>query len=157
MFSTSFHDSLRYIVVCLTIHHTIKAVETIIDTGAIYTCYMAHSIDPEMTESDVSDHIHKDFGGFVDGKNRVVRFYQYPLKQFTIGNIDMGAQNVWITFDKRISDNVLGMDILQSIDFLQFRDTGRISFFQNKAELAEYVANIQRESEATASPGRGER
>ncbi len=143
MFSTSFQDSLRYIVVCITNSRVISLVDTIVDTGAIYTCYMAHSIDIELTEADLQENEHRDFGGFVDGKNRMVRFYQYHLKQFTIGNIDMGAQDIWVTFDKRISDNVLGMDILQAVDFLQFRNTGKISFFQNEAELSDYVANTR--------------
>lgn len=29
----------------------------------------------------------------------------------------MGEQNIWITFDKRVTDTVLGMDILQQIIF----------------------------------------
>ena len=139
MFSTSFQGSLRYIVVCIANSRIVKLIDTIVDTGAVYTCYMAHTIDPELTEEDFKGNNYKDFGGFVDGKNRMVRFYQYHLKQFTIGNIDMGEQDIWITFDKRISDNVLGMDILQAVDFLQFRNTGRICFFSNEKELVEYV------------------
>ena len=100
MYSTSFHSSFRYVVVCLAVHRAVKAVETIVDTGAVYTCYMAHSIDPDLAESDLQENTHKDFGGFVDGNSRVVRFYQYQLKQFTIGNIDMGPQSIWVTFDK---------------------------------------------------------
>ena len=38
--------------------------------------------------------------------------------QFTIGNIDLGKQNLWITFDQRVTDTVLGMDILQQIIFI---------------------------------------
>ena len=55
MFSTSFQDSLRYIVVCITNSRVISLVDTIVDTGAIYTCYMAHSIDIELTEADLQE------------------------------------------------------------------------------------------------------
>ena len=141
VFSTSFNGSPRYVATCITRHRLTKLVDTIVDTGAIRTCYMAHSIDPELREANLSGSRHKDFGGFVDGEAQRVRFYQYRLAQFTIGNVDMGARDIWITFDTRISDNVLGMDILMDVDFLQFRHTGRMYFFRNENELAEYVAS----------------
>ncbi|MBR1876516.1 MAG: hypothetical protein IJ805_05375, partial [Lachnospiraceae bacterium] len=28
-----------------------------------------------------------------------IRFYKYSAKQFTVGNIDMGLRDIWITFD----------------------------------------------------------
>lgn len=40
---------------------------------------------------------------------------EVQLGQFTIGNIDMSQQNIWITFDERITDIILGMDILKQI------------------------------------------
>lgn len=49
----------------------------------------------------------------VDGVS--VRFYKHHLQQFTIGNIDMGEQDIWITFDKRVTDIILGMDILKQV------------------------------------------
>ena len=57
----------------------------------------------------------KLIGGFVKGLP--VKFYKYSLNQFTIGNIDLGEQSLWITFDEMITDTVLGMDILQQIIF----------------------------------------
>lgn len=48
--------------------------------------------------------------------NRVaVRFYRYHLKQFTIGNIDMKGQDIWLTFDERVTDIISGMDILKQV------------------------------------------
>ena len=44
-----------------------------------------------------------------------VRFYKYHLRQFTIGNINMKEQDIWITFDERITNIILGMDILKQI------------------------------------------
>lgn len=44
-----------------------------------------------------------------------MKFYKLPLWQFTIGNIDMGEQDIWITFDEKITDIILGMNILGQI------------------------------------------
>ena len=55
----------------------------------------------------------KILGGFVKGLP--VIFYKCSLKQFTIGNLDMGKQVIWITFDQRVTDTVLGMDILKQV------------------------------------------
>lgn len=43
-------------------------------------------------------------------KGLPVVFYRCSLKQFTIGNINIGEQDIWITFGKRVTDTVLGMD-----------------------------------------------
>ncbi len=59
------------------------------------------------------DHEQKFISGFVKGS--VVTFYRIHLRQFTIGNIDMGEQDIWITFDDRVTDAVLGMDILKQV------------------------------------------
>lgn len=37
--------------------------------------------------------------------------------QFTIGNINLKKQDIWVTFDKRVRETVLGMDILQQVIF----------------------------------------
>lgn len=60
----------------------------------------------------VSDYISSE-KFIVDGVS--VRFYKHHLQQFTIGNIDMGEQDIWITFDKRVTDIILGMDILKQV------------------------------------------
>ncbi len=121
VYSTQYEDELRYVVTCITNQRSIRLIETIVDTGAKYTCYQAAFIDDTLVEKDMMDQQSMDIGGFVDGDERknTVRFYRYPVKQFTIGSIDVGARDVWITFDKRVKDNVLGLDILQSVSFLQ--------------------------------------
>lgn len=52
-------------------------------------------------------------GGFVEGE--YLKFYKLPLKQFTIGDINMGEQDIWVTFDEKITDIILGMDILKQV------------------------------------------
>lgn len=141
MYSTRFDDELRYIVTCITNQSVVRMIETIVDTGAKYTCYRASFIDDHLTESDVSESPYVDIGGFVDGDKRknAVRFYRFPVKQFTIGNIDLGGRDIWITFDERVKDNVLGMDILQSICFLQYSDSKELVFFTDRDEMKGYV------------------
>lgn len=63
-----------------------------------------------MCDKDFADHEVKIIGGFVEGSG--VKFYRCRLKQFMIGNIDI-IQDIWITFNKRVKETVLGMDILK--------------------------------------------
>lgn len=46
-------------------------------------------------------------------KGEAVQLYKYQLKQFTIGNIDLGEQYIWITFDERVTDIIWGQDIFK--------------------------------------------
>ena len=66
-------------------------------------------LDENMQENKIADCESKVIGELIKGES--VKFYRYRLKQFTIGNIDMGPQDIWITFNERVTDIVLGMDI----------------------------------------------
>lgn len=61
-----------------------------------------------------------------------MKFYKYPLKQFAIGNIDMGRRDIWLTFDERITDIILGMDILKQMMILN--SYNRRIYFRKDAE-----------------------
>ena len=136
-------DGLRYTVTSIVNQNVIALVDSIVDTGAIYTCYKAEQVDVRLREEQFAGSACQEIGGFVDGKHgrNTVKFYKYSVKQFTIGTINMGERAIWITFDKRITDNVLGMDILQSISFMQEADERTLHFFQNKDEMKEYISN----------------
>ena len=82
-----------------------------------------------MEEKDLRGNEIKFLGGFVKGSP--VKFYKCSLKQFTIGNIDMGEQALWITFDKRVTDTVLGMDNLQQVIFTANPYNKKICFCQD--------------------------
>ena len=114
MYSTRLRDD-RYYVHCVTVLNRPKVMQFLFDTGAKYTCCSFRALDDDLKEEDFSDALTKDLGGFVAGS--AMRFYQCQLKQFSIGTIDLGRQSIWITFDKRISDSVLGMDIIKDIAF----------------------------------------
>ena len=50
MYSTKFDSELRYVVTCITNQTAVRVVETIVDTGAKYTCYRASFIDDRLKE-----------------------------------------------------------------------------------------------------------
>ncbi len=112
MYSTNLKDN-RYFVRCLTVAEDTNVNRFIVDTGAKFTCCNHSFIDKDMREEGMVNCEVKFIGGLVKGE--VVRFYRYRLKQFTVGNIDMKEQEIWITFDQRVTDVVLGMDILKQV------------------------------------------
>ncbi|MCM1154119.1 MAG: retropepsin-like domain-containing protein [Ruminococcus flavefaciens] len=112
MYSTNIEDD-RCLVDCLMVSNDVSIEKFVIDTGAKFTCCSYQAIDSRLKEEQVSDSEIKLIGGIVKGE--YLKFYKFQLTQFTIGNIDMGMQDIWITFDKRITDIILGMDILKQI------------------------------------------
>lgn len=112
MYSTNIKNN-RYYVQCIIVFDTIRAAMFIVDTGAMYTCCTYKAFDKCMQECELENCEIKFLGGLVKGLR--VKFYKCALKQFTIGSINMGEQDIWITFDERVTDTVLGMDILQQI------------------------------------------
>ncbi len=112
MYSTSIRDN-RFQIECIAVSNKIRSAKFIVDTGAKFTCCHYTLIDWDICEENLLNN--EMIGGFVKGLP--VKFYKYSLNRFTIGNIDLGEQSLWITFDERITDTVLGMDILQQIIF----------------------------------------
>ena len=140
MYSTK-SEGTRYVVTCLINDGGLALVDTIVDTGAMFTCYKAEQISPDLSEEQFENNEFRFIGGFIDGQNgsNAVKFYKYFVKQFTIGTIDIGDRIIWITFDRRINDNVLGMDILKAVAYLQYDNSDELVFFKDKDELKSYV------------------
>lgn len=137
MYSTSIKNN-RYFIQCITVFDRIRAVKFIVDTGARFTCCTYKALDKYIQESGMYDCERKLLGGFVKGMP--VKFYKCRLKQFTIGNIDMGEQDIWITFDMRVTDTVLGMDILQQVIFIANPYNKKIYFCKDRED---YDHNFQ--------------
>lgn len=114
MYSTSIKDN-RYQIQCIAVLDNIRSAKFIVDTGAKFTCCHYMAVDRSIGETELAANEIKMLGGLVKGS--LVKFYKLHLKQFTIGNIDMGEQDIWITFDMRVTDTVLGMDILRQVIF----------------------------------------
>lgn len=64
-----------------------------------------------------------------------LRVYKYHVQQFSAGTVDMGKQDIWITFDPRATDDFLGMDILRNAFFLQDADKEELYFSRSLDEL----------------------
>ena len=78
-------------------------VYSIVDTGAMRTCYNAAHIDLDLKEEDFKQAKTIEITGYIKGgntKTNSVKFYQYNVRQFTIGTVDIKAQTIWITFDE---------------------------------------------------------
>ena len=146
----------RYITVSLV--HKLKTgnkikdsdkIDALIDTGAVFTCFMADSFqNVRLKEEDFKDENTMELGGFITRADEgdlvsslSARFYEYQVNTFTIGNINLKSQKIWITFDKRIEWNLIGMDMLSKIGLIQYPNSNILSIFENEDELNTYVIN----------------
>ena len=136
MFSTKLVEN-RYYIPCIVLTDVPIVHSFIVDTGAKYTCCSYKTIDFTLNEDSFADADVKILGGIVSGAE--IRFYKFHAAQFTVGNISMGERDIWITFDDRVKDNVLGMDILQSISFMQYADSKELHFFTDSNELQTFI------------------
>ena len=127
MYSTKLrNDTGRYVAKRIVNRNGPRVVDFVVDTGAKYTCCSALSIDSRIEESGIGGAETKILGGIIAGS--VLKVYKYHVDQFTIGTVDMGEQDIWITFDDRATDDVLGMDILQKVFFCKMQIRGRYCF-----------------------------
>lgn len=138
MYSTNI-DNNRYFMKCITVVDNIDIIECIVDTGALYTAFTANmfSNPPEEDALIKNKNEIKYLGGFVEGDK--IKFYRIPVSQFTIGNIDMSGQDIWVTFSDDVTQSVLGMDILQQITFFQIANSGKLCFLDKNETLASYL------------------
>lgn len=118
---------------CLAVSGNVAIEKFIVDTGAKYTCCNYCTIDGALREDQIFDGEIKYIGGLVKGE--IVKFYKYPLRQFTIGNIDMKEQHIWITFDDRVTDIILGMDILKQVIVIMNPYNQRIYFCKDSEDF----------------------
>lgn len=136
MYSTKLVKN-RFKIICIALVNQVSGLELVVDTGARYTCCNYKFIDTSLREDDFVNCEKKELTGFVKGKSLI--FYKYHVRQFTIGNIDIGSQDIWITFDDLIGDAVLGMDLLSKISFLHIENISKLLFFKDTAELYQFT------------------
>ena len=125
----------RFVANCIMMYSRPRVRRFVIDTGAKYTCCSYDYINPALKEEDFQDSRTKMLGGFVADIG--MKFYECRLSQFTIGTVDLKDQSVWITFDPRIADSLLGMDILKQVLFLNRPDKNEIDIYNDYDELKE--------------------
>ena len=112
-----------------TAHSTVLGF--IADTGAHYSVIPASELGiPKGLEAK-----------FLKGRRRVrfqglipsepIYAYAYAVDRFIIGNVNLGTQTVWVSFDPRISNLLLGMDILQHVNFSYDNLTNLLTIHEN--------------------------
>lgn len=109
----------------------------IYDTGARYTTIPANVIAPELNENDLGDAEQKKLGGFIKGD--YIKFYKYSIDNLAVGNIILGPQDVWITFDEKIGATLLGMDIIKQL--IAVSEYGNLCIFKSKDELIKHYSD----------------
>lgn len=133
VYSTKLKDE-RFSVDCIVFFGKVRVIQFVVDTGAMFTCCNYKSFDKNLRVEDLKGCQVKIIGGFIEGDG--VKFYKYSLQQFTIGNIDLHAQDIWITFDKRVKETILGMDILKQVTFVANAFTQEIYFCKDKDDYS---------------------
>ncbi len=116
----------------------VRVTKFIVDTGGRFTCCNCKVFDSRIDEDTLKKNETKILGGFVRGLP--VIFYKCRLKQFTIGNINMGKQDIWVTFDKRVTDTVLGMYILKQVIMITNPYNQKVYFCK---DAEDYEQNFQ--------------
>lgn len=137
MYSTNIRGN-KCLVDCIAVLDRVRAVKFIVDTGAMYTCCNCKIFGFHIDGDALKKNETKILGGFVKGLP--VMFYKCNLKQFTIGNLDMGEQGIWITFDNRVTDIVLGMDILKQVIMITNPYNQKVYFCK---DAEDYEQNFQ--------------
>lgn len=118
MIYTSKLKDKRFVPVCIVNKNgNFALVDTLFDTGALYTCYNISSL--RLNFGDVKRCKKKHIKGIDDKTNSVITLYEYKVTQFTIGNLNLGKQTVWVSPDNSLGNNVLGMDIISRIGFIK--------------------------------------
>ena len=138
MFSTRLKSD-RFYIPCIVMTDVPIIHSFIVDTGAKYTCCSYKNINRDLREEDFKDCEYRLLGGLVTGSE--IKFYKYRAKQFTVGNINMGIRDIWITFDDLATDDVLGMDIMKDVTFLGNSNSRELLFFDD-SEKDKIVVNL---------------
>ena len=133
----------RYTAKCIVNFKKPRIRDFVVDTGAKYTCCSYDYVDSSLKEEDFKESRTKILGGFV--ANIGMKFYECDLAQFTIGTVDFGKQKIWITFDERIADSLLGMDILSQAVFANVPENVKFAVYN---DVSEAVTDLSASSRA---------
>jgi len=118
---------------------SIDIVQSVVDTGAILTCYTAGSLRNLKDINSIKMHKCRNIRGFGGEEVNSVKIYNYNVSNFILGSLNIGEQSIWLTFDERVEDNVLGMDILSQVSFLQRQKDNVMLFCKDDNELFEHA------------------
>ena len=137
MYSVKLKDN-RITVQCNVIKNKkIKFIRAVYDTGAKYSCFRASYIDSSRSEDEFVGHEKKLLAGFVGAT--ASKFYRFHVDRLALGNVDLGAQDVWVTFDENVTTNVIGYDVLGQVTRASFANSAVEMFFSSNLELKQYI------------------
>ena len=137
MYSVKLKDN-RITVQCNMLRSgKLKFIRAVYDTGAKYSCFRASYIDSTLKENDLTGQEEKLLAGFVG--TTASKFYRFHVDKFALGNVDLGAQDIWITFDENVITNVVGYDVLTQVTRASFANSGEELFFTSCLELKQYI------------------
>ena len=109
------------------------------DTGAQISVFTAVSIDPDLSEDDFKESRTTNLKGLINDDDLSIVGYSCKIPDFYFGNIHISYVDALITFDERVTDNLVGMDVINRITRLGIANTDKILFFKDYQELSEYV------------------
>lgn len=107
------------------------------DTGCQKTIFVAKDLGISL--SDVGPTTARPIHGLF--KDRSCNVYEYYLRDFAIGNVFLGPQNVCVIFDEYTTDNLIGYDILKQINRASIANSNQEILFKTEAELRAYFGN----------------
>ena len=137
MYSVKLKDN-RITVQCNIIKNgKLKFIRAVYDTGAKYSCFRASYISSDLNEKELMGHDEKLLAGFVG--TTASKFYQFHVERLALGNVDLGAQEIWITFDENVTTNVIGYDILSQVTRASLAHSGVELFFSSYDEFKQYI------------------
>ena len=140
MYCVNLQDN-RVVVKCNVIYdERMKFLSAVYDTGARYTCFRANILNAALHESDFRDAESKFLTGFVG--DEASKFYRCTVERFAFGNIDLGQQDVWITFDPRVTTNLVGYDVIRQLTRASIGASDRENFFASEEELKDFVMKL---------------
>lgn len=125
VYCTKLNHRNQYIVDCMLLTDAVQIVRFLVDTGAAYTCCSADSLN--LFEEDFQKSPFRIMGGIIP--NAGMKFYPYHVRQFTIGTVDLGERDIWVTFDDMATNDLLGLDILKDISLHQNQKTKEMCFY----------------------------
>lgn len=129
----------RMIVTCIYNDIIIEPAifKAVFDTGAKYTVIRASSISDELCEERFENSEYKYLSGVVNGT--IFKIYKAHLKQMTLHKIDIKEQDIWITFDDSVGNDILGMDVISKVAFYYDNKLQCMNVFEDISDLRYYI------------------
>lgn len=129
----------RMIVTCIynDVINEPAIFKAVFDTGAKYTVIRASSISDELCEENFVNNECKYLSGVVSGV--IFKIYKVHLKQMTLHKIDIKEQDIWITFDDSVGNDILGMDVISKVAFYYDNKLQCMNVFEDISDLRHYI------------------